>query len=374
MFGQPKSLVSVKPRLPAAPGLTATRSVASQTTTVALADDVGQDDLAALPVPYPTTAVTATGTLQADKSTLMVFDSGVSLGGLRYTVTSLEESPTAQLLNAVPSPPTDITSHYLSVPSSYDSLRNLALSTVRSAGAKTQFEEAVALQNWLTSGSFSYTLNAQTVLTSTGLTRFLEVTKKGYCQQFSFAMAVLARLLGIPSRVAYGFTSGTPVSGDSWLVTTHDAHAWPELYFQGYGWLRFEPTPTGVTGQGTASPPSYTYAFPNSTTTGQAQPVTSTAPSALPSSSGRALPGNLRNILGYQESGGGPTSGGAGTVSPWEVFGLVMAGLAVLAAVAPWCARHVIRRRRWRRLAGRAGRPDRAGPGTSRGRMRRGRS
>ena len=51
------------------------------------------------------------------------------------------------------------------------------------------------------------------MLSAAGLTNFLKVTKKGYCQQFSFAMAVLARLLGIPSRVAYGFTSGTPISG-----------------------------------------------------------------------------------------------------------------------------------------------------------------
>ena len=57
-------------------------------------------------------------------------------------------------------------------------------------------------------------------------------------------MAVLARLLGIPSRVAYGFTSGAPNGDEHWRVTTHDAHAWPELYFQGYGWLRFEPTPS----------------------------------------------------------------------------------------------------------------------------------
>ena len=103
------------------------------------------------------------------------------------------------------------------MPSSYDPLRDLALSVVRAAGAKTQFEEAVALQDWLAGGSFTYTLKAPTVLSAAGLTNFLKVTKKGYCQQFSFAMAVLARLLGIPSRVAYGFTSGTPISENSYL-------------------------------------------------------------------------------------------------------------------------------------------------------------
>ena len=115
----------------------------------------------------------------------------------------------------------------------------------------------MALQDWLSDGTFKYTLKAPTVLDASELSRFLNVTKSGYCQQFSFAMAVLARLVGIPSRVAYGFTSGTPVGDDEWQVTTHDAHAWPELYFSGFGWLRFEPTPSGTAGQGTAYAPAY---------------------------------------------------------------------------------------------------------------------
>jgi transglutaminase-like putative cysteine protease len=349
LFGQPESLVPVSPRLPAPPGLAAASSLPRETTTITLGGDVGEDELAALPVPYPATAVTANGTLRADKPTLMVFDPGVSLAGLKYTVTSLANAPPAQQLNVAPPPPADIASHYLAVPSSYDSLRNLARSVVHAAGAQTQFEEAVALQNWLTGGAFTYTLNAPTVLNAAGLTKFLEVTKKGYCQQFSFAMAALARLLGIPSRVAYGFTSGTPLNGNSWLVTTHDAHAWPQLYFQGYGWLRFEPTPSGVTGQGTAFAPSYSYALTSPATTGQPQ----TAPAAAPAApaAGTGIPPNLRNLFGNEGGAGGPAAGNASRVSPWEIFGLVIAGLIVLAAVAPWCARRVIRRRRWRRLA-----------------------
>ena len=71
-------------------------------------------------------------------------------------------------------------------------------------------------------------------------------------------MAVLARLLDIPSRVAVGYTAGTPLGHDRWVVKTSDAHAWPELYFQGAGWLRFEPTPAGSGGQATAIQPTYT--------------------------------------------------------------------------------------------------------------------
>ncbi len=349
LFGKPKSLVPVRPRLPAPPGLTSTASLARESTTITLGQSVGQDEFAALPVPYPATSVTANGSLQADKSTLMVFDSGVQFAGLKYTVTSLAQAPPEQLLNAAPPPPADITSHYLPVPSGYESLRKLAVSVVQQAGAKTQFEDAVALQNWLANGSFKYTLNAPTVANADELAKFLKVTKKGYCQQFSFAMAVMARLLGIPSRIAYGFTAGTPVSGNSWLVTTHDAHAWPELYFQGSGWLRFEPTPNGAGGQGTAFSPTYSLAPANPSATGQPQ----TTPSTAPTSGQRGIAGippNLRNLFANESGFGGAAPAKASTISPWEIFGLVVAGLVVVAAVAPWCARRVIRRRRWRRL------------------------
>jgi transglutaminase-like putative cysteine protease len=350
LFIPPKSLVSASPRLPAPPGLAASAATVKETTHVAVASNVSSDYLGALPVPYPATTVTASGTLRADQSSLMVFDSGAPLGGLKYSVTSLTETPPAASLNAAPAPPAAITADYLQVPASYDSLRGLAQSVVRAAGAQSQFQQAVALQNWLASGTFSYTLDAPSVVSAAGLAQFLNVTKKGYCQQFSFAMAVLARLLGIPSRVAYGFTSGTPDSTGSYVVTTHDAHAWPELYFQGYGWLRFEPTPAGSEpGQGTASAPAYT-----SESASTAPDGTQTAPGTAPSAaSGHInpdnIPPNLRYLFGGAADGaGGGAAPAGGGISPWAVFGLVLAVLAVLAAAAPGCARWVIRRRRWR--------------------------
>ena len=260
IFGQPSVLAAVNPQLPAAPGLaaSASSSFARVTTHVTLSGSVPQDQYNALPVPYPATAVTAPGSLQADRSSLMVFDNGQRLAGLSYSVKSLDAAPPAKGLDGAPLPA--ISGYYTQVPSSYLALRGLAQSVVKAAGAKTAFQDAVALQNWLSAGGgFRYTLNAPTVISESGLANFLEHTKRGYCQQFSFAMAALARLLGIPARVAIGFTSGTAVAGNEWVVTSHDAHAWPELYFQGFGWLRFEPTPAGgAPGQGTATTPVYT--------------------------------------------------------------------------------------------------------------------
>ena len=236
------------------------------------------------------------------------------------------------------------------MPADYDPLRGLAQSVVRAAGAKTPFQEAVALQNWLAAGPFKYDLNAPTVLTAAGLTNFLE-TKKGYCQQFSYAMAVLARLLGIPSRIAYGFTAGAPNGTGTFRVTTHDAHAWPELFFQGYGWLRFEPTPSGLAGQGTAYAPSYS-AAPGGVTgpPGLAPgPIGSPGATATGRASIQGLPPNIQQLLGNEGLGGTSAVAGRGTLSPWEIVGLVAAGLVVLALTAPWCARLIVRRRRWRR-------------------------
>jgi transglutaminase-like putative cysteine protease len=353
MFSQPESLVTVPQEqpLPAPPGLTNTTWETPENSDVTLSRSVGQDALSALPVPYPPTRVTAAGVVKADRSTLMVFDSNVRLAGLNYQATSLDQDPPETVLNQAPAAPSSITSHYLEVPTSYLPLRKLAELVV--AKAKTPFEEALDLQDWLGDTNFKYTLEAPTINSASGLTNFLYVTKKGYCLQFSFAMAVLARLLNIPSRVAYGYTAGTQAQSGGWRVSTHDAHAWPELYFQGYGWLRFEPTPVGATGQGTATTPSYTEQ-PANNTTNQLPPAVlgnpgSTGSTTTHSNASAALQHQLN--IGDEENNGNAVPIPPSGLSGWEVFGLVMLGLlalALLAAAAPACARVLIRRRRWR--------------------------
>ena len=122
-------------------------------------------------------------------------------------------------------------------------------------GAHTPFDKAIALEKYFQSGRFKYTLSALSLPNSPqGLLDFLTKDRRGFCEQFAFAMAVLARLVGIPSRIEIGYTSGIKQHNGRWKVTTADAHSWPELYFTGLGWLRFEPTPGGHDGQGTAQP------------------------------------------------------------------------------------------------------------------------
>ena len=234
-------------------------TVTSETTHVRFSDAASQDAaLSFLPVPYPATKVKVSGKWVVNDDTGMVFGFNNSLSGLSYTVTSQDVEPSAQQLARAGAPPAAIASQYLTVPAAFRSLTALADKVTKDA--TTPYAKALALQNWFTAtGNFTYSLKVSEPVDATGLTHFLTVSKKGYCQQFAFAMAVLARLLGIPSRVAVGFTPGTATGATStYQVKTSDAHAWPELYFQGLGWMRFEPTPSGSGGQGTAQPPTYT--------------------------------------------------------------------------------------------------------------------
>ncbi len=116
---------------------------------------------------------------------------------------------------------------------------------VVTAGQDTPYEATVALLSWFRGeeGGFTYTEQPPVELSKAPLLSFLE-TKQGYCQHFAGTMALMLRYLGIPARVAAGFTSGSYKSGsESWVVTDHDAHAWVEVYFPGFGWLTFDPTP-----------------------------------------------------------------------------------------------------------------------------------
>jgi transglutaminase-like putative cysteine protease len=341
-----ESLAPAASVLSSAPGLTSYTWATRVTTKVAISKGVS---MSALPVPFPTIGVSAPGVVQADRSSRMIFDNGVTVSGLSYSVTSLELGPPPQVLAAAPLP-RDVPSSYLAVPASYDSLSLLANSVV--TGAKTPYAKAVDLQDWLGQGGggFSYSLKAPTITNASGLENFLDNTRTGYCQQFAFAMAVLARLVGIPSQVSYGFTSGAPDGKDTWLVTTHDAHAWPDLYFQGFGWLRFEPTPSGTGGQGSATLPSYTQ---QATSSGQSK--TSSTKSGTTKTSGAGHSGKTTGLPNerlenpYADAGGtaAPRAGRAGP-NPWELAGLGLLALLVLAAVAPGCARLMIRHRRWR--------------------------
>jgi hypothetical protein len=112
------------------------------------------------------------------------------------------------------------------------------------AGETTSpYAAAVALETWFRStGGFTYSEQPGATPGLPPLVGFVIDTKTGYCQHFAGSMALMLRLLGIPARVAAGFVPGRYHS-DFWEVTDHDAHTWVEVWFRGFGWLPFDPTP-----------------------------------------------------------------------------------------------------------------------------------
>lgn len=115
--------------------------------------------------------------------------------------------------------------------------------------ARSPYEATLLLERWFRrDGNFRYDEQPPRSGGQPPLVSFVETTRAGYCQHFAGAMAVMLRMLGIPARVAVGFTAGT-WKGGVWTVTDYQAHAWVEAWFAGYGWLTFDPTP----GRGTLS-------------------------------------------------------------------------------------------------------------------------
>ena len=334
-------------KLPGTPGLGRTTTTTTETTRITLAKGLttGSHLASFLPLPYPSRSVNVGGDWRTDPRSLTMF-SAQNLSGLSYSVTSREVSPTPRQLQRSGEIPNSIATSYLSVPKAFLPLSKLADRITR--GQSTFYGEAVALQRWFTgSGKFTYSLDVHEPDTAKALINFLTKDRRGYCQQFAFAMAVLARLLDIPSRVAVGYTEGSPIGHDRWDVRTSDAHAWPELYFQGAGWLRFEPTPSGSGGQATAVQPAYSLP-PQITTPGGAQSApapaaTVPAPNATQGDSGALA---KLNHLSAHGADGGAITGRSGPT--W----LIAVAVLIIVLITPRLARSLTRRRRWSRAAG----------------------
>lgn len=135
-----------------------------------------------------------------------------------------------------------------------DEVRQEALN--QTAASETPFAKALALQQWFTtpSNGFVYSLRVPEGTSGDALVDFLNF-RRGYCEQYASAMAVMLRAIDIPARVVVGFGSGTLGADGVTTISSHNAHAWVEVRFDGAGWVRFDPTPGGG-GQGGQAAPS----------------------------------------------------------------------------------------------------------------------
>lgn len=216
-----------------------------------------------------------------DTSTLVIVDGDLEPGDT-FNITSAAPRFNSDALSAATS--TDAGDPiYLELP---DDLPSIVAETATqvTAGATNSYEASLALQNWF-QGEFEYSLDVQPGHGNSAIEGFLR-ERVGYCEQFAGTYAAMLRTIGIPTRVAVGFTSGRQISAGSYSVLGKNAHAWPEVWFDDLGWVPFEPTP----GRGAPAAEEYTGIEPQQDVTGGASPaaeqdtaqVATTIPTALP--------------------------------------------------------------------------------------------
>ncbi len=212
---------------------------------------------------------------------------GGSYDGLRYEVISELPYPSeADLAGIQPVDPDDF-EDLLALPDDFPGrVRELAFEVT--ANARTPFEQAIALQDWFRDPDlFTYDTEIEGH-DEDALAKFVLEDRRGFCEQFAGSYAAMARAIGLPARVAVGFTPGELRPDGLYHVTTKNAHAWPEIYFDGLGWIRFEPTPgryepTPTDFNGDGDDPNPSHGGPGastSTTTTVGGPTTTRDPSA----------------------------------------------------------------------------------------------
>ena len=158
-----------------------------------------------------------------------------------YTEFANISQPTREQLRAADSQAGDVPSAYTEL--SYVDPRVAALAEEITSGETTRYGKARALWEYFgPQNGFTYDTRTAPASDANALADFLLNGKRGYCEQYASAMAVMLRALDIPSRVAVGFTAGYR-DGKQRVITSRDAHAWVEVYFSGIGWVSFDPTP-----------------------------------------------------------------------------------------------------------------------------------
>ncbi|MCL2470595.1 MAG: transglutaminaseTgpA domain-containing protein [Propionibacteriaceae bacterium] len=203
-----------------------------------------------------------------------------------------------------------------------DQISQLTRSVIGSA--TTEDEILLAIQSYLRGPGFSYTLTPRWVSTGDPVWDFL-TNKQGYCVHFATAMAVMAASVGIQTRVSVGYLPGQLGADGTRTVTGAQAHMWPEAFFAGIGWVRYEPTPAV---DASTSVPGPTPTAPT------AQPTT---PAATPSPSNQVTDSPPTRTPGATQS---PTSAppvvSSSRTLPWSGFAGAGALAVLIIVVAIW--------------------------------------
>jgi len=301
-----------------------------------------------LPTMFPVSSINAVGDWHWDATTMdfIAANDSTNTAGLTWTMSSVKPQLSSySMINSLTAP-IEIETPNIALPST---LPNYVTDLAQRVTAKatSRFEQAVMLQDFLRSdGGFRYSLKRAGGDSNEALLNFLTPGKGhrvGYCEQFAAAFAVMARTLDLPARVAIGFLAPKKTGNNEYVYSAYDLHAWPEVYFRGSGWVKFEPTPVSSLPGGAGAAPKYTTEKPVKPGGG---------PSSGPTSAGGRLttdPTSTGSKRSHDLNASSST-GSNGHV-PWTAILVTVLLLMVIGAVAlvPGAVR---RRRRTRRLEG----------------------
>lgn len=283
-----------------------------------------------LPTPYPTRSISAVeGDWRYDERTLDIADAHGDpyAGDLSYSLTAFEPDVDAVTLEDAFLPPSSVREPMTELP------ENMPAAVIEQANRitadqPTNYRKARALQEWFREkGGFRYSLQRAPGSGLSELVDFITTERVGYCEQFAAAMAVMGRVLDIPSRVVVGWLRPEKIGENRYRFTSDDLHAWPEMYFTGIGWVRFEPTPSAQTGE---APSWTTEELPSAQ---QSDPSGQASEEVAPRDQPDAEQPGTSSTGGEEESGP--------PVLPWVVGGMVL-----LALVTPRVVRDAQRRAR----------------------------
>ena len=308
-----------------------------------------------LPSLYAPTGVDAPVDLRFDDSSGSVFVAdGESTASIDYSMDAAVADLDRSVLQAAGSPANPALDDFLALPADFpDAAVSRARSITAGLGA---YDSAIALEDYFRGDGFRYDRSADYRGEEDPLTAFLD-NGSGFCQQFATAFAAMARSIGLPSRVAVGFTYGDgaetvdPATGEAtttWTVRGRFAHAWPEVYVNGVGWVAFEPTP----GRGNPDARSYSDVPPaqsdelgNSIELGAT--TTTTTTTIAPAQNG-AVPTTAPDQLPPRPGDAADDTSGEPTSNTPTVVLLVIVGLAALSALLVRLRVVAVRRRRVR--------------------------
>ena len=299
--------------------------------------DIGGDYSSTwLPLTYPASRIGIGGDWRFDASTLDVVaaTNGLTTSGATYTEEQVAVTVEPDRLRDAGPATSDIAIRYTAMPDRMPAEFTRAMRQAIGGSTQSKYDTALAIQQYFRT-KFAYSLAREPGNGTAALVSFLS-DRRGYCEQVAASMALMARTQGIPARVAIGFLPGERESDGSYTVRSHDAHAWPELYFAGTGWVRFEPTPSARTGRAPAwaSPAQLNQGADNAGDGARSTPTPTVEPST--------------GVVAPSEPADRTAAGGFVDTTPrWRtplVVALIV--LALLMLAAPATVRLVRRRRR----------------------------